>query len=140
MYISRTLFRRLNDTVALLRWGYGALIFFSGFDKIVDITNTQWIKLVSPEIEQSLPFKFAHIVLALSVLQMTIGVMLLIPRLARWGAYLGALLLLFLAGDLWLTGIYYNRAVLNGIFAVSLFVLGHLIAVKEGIREASQHD
>lgn len=140
MYISRKLFRRFNDVVALLRWGYGGLIFFSGFDKIADITNTQWIKLVSPEIEQTLPFSFAHIVLTLSIIQMTIGVMLVIPRLSKWGAYLGSLLLLFLAGDLWVSGIYYNRAVLNVMFAVSLFVLGHLIAVKEGIHDTAQHD
>ena len=137
MYMPNALYRRFGVILNALRWGYGCLLFLAGLDKLLEMTNTNWTVLISPALEMSLPLKLSTILIVMSSVQMIIGLMLLVPGLARLGAYLGALFLFLLSTNLFAAGFHFYPAFLNIMLAIGMLVLGQLLAIKAGMRDAA---
>jgi uncharacterized membrane protein YphA (DoxX/SURF4 family) len=130
-------YRRFGVVLRSLSLGYGVLLFFSGLDKLLDLSQTEWFKFISPAVEYSLPISYSTLLLGMSIVQMIIGVMLILPRFAKLGAYLAALLLGLIAGNLFSSGFLFSRALLNAMLAIGMFVLGQLLAIKQQMRDSA---
>lgn len=137
MYMPNADYKRFVTILGALRWSYGALLLFSGLDKLLELSDTQWATLISPVLEYGFNIRLSTILMVLSVSQMTIGFMLFIPRLARVGAYLAALLLFLMSANLFSMGVLTSRAVLNLMLAIGMIVLGQLIGIKNDMRDSA---
>jgi hypothetical protein len=137
MYMPNAQYRRFGVILRALCLGYGILLFWSGLDKLLDLSGTEWFKFISPAVEYSLPISFSTLLLGMSIAQMIIGVLLIFPRFAKLGAYLAALLLGFVAFNLFSSGFHFSRGLLNAMLAIGMLVLGQLIAIKNEMRDAA---
>ena len=137
MYMPNADYKRFATILNCLRFVYGALLLFSGLDKLLELSDTQWASMISPVLEYGFAIKLSTILMALSVSQMTIGFMLVIPRLSRLGAYLASLLLFLMSANLFTAGFHFSRALLNLMLGIGMLVLGQLLGIKEGMRNSA---
>ena len=119
---------RLDQSWWLLRIGLGVGPFLAGLDKYFNLL-ANWPAYISPLALKVLPFSgqtFMHIV---GVIEMVVGLAIL-TRWTRLGAYVAAVWLVIIAGNLVLTGAYLDVAVRDLEMALGAFVLARLTEVR----------
>ncbi len=123
-----------------MRIGLGVGPFVAGLDKFFNIL-TMWSMYLSPLAERVLPVSDAVFMRAVGVVEMIVGLAIL-TRWTRAGSYVLALWLLGIAGNLAVTGNFWDLAMRDVEIALAAFALARLtewcasVAVREVSREA----
>lgn len=108
----------------LLKYTYGLVFIVAGADKFINLV-TQWTKYVSPFVLNILPVSLAHLIMAVGILEIVIGILILSPK-TRIGAYLAAVWLLIIVANLLSMGMYFDIAVRDVVMAVGAIALAWL--------------
>lgn len=136
MYLAKSLYQQFVATIYMLQSTYALFFAVVGFDRLMHFSNISWESYLSALLVQSMPVEGTVIVTTLAIVQLAAAAMLMMPYMSRWGAYLGFLLLLFVAADLVVAngGEFYSRAALHAVAAVGVLALIQLQSVHAGLR------
>jgi hypothetical protein len=120
---------RLDAPRIALRAGLGLAAFLAGLDKFIGLL-ADWPGYLAPVVASALPVTpttFMHIV---GVIEMAVGAAIL-TRWPREGAWVVMIWLLAIAGNLVLTGRFFDVAVRDVEMAIAAFALVRLTEVHE---------
>lgn len=127
---------RLDAARIALRIGLGLAAFLAGLDKFVGLL-ADWPGYLAPVVASALPVSpvtFMHLV---GIVEMAVGTAIL-TRWPREGAWVAMVWLLAIAGNLVLTGRFFDVAVRDVEMAIAAFALVRLTEVHDGAARASQ--
>jgi hypothetical protein len=125
--------RRLNLAWWALRLGLAAEQILAGGDKFFN-KLTDWSMYLAPVATKVLPLEPAHIMRAIGVGEIALGVLLL-TRWTKLGAYLLMLWLIGIVINLLITGNFYDLAMRDCEVAIAAFALAQLSTVRGAARE-----
>lgn len=123
----------LESSWWMLRVGFGLVPALAGLDKILR-TNllADWQAYISPLAASMLPMSGDVFMQVVGVVELAVGVAVLSVA-TRLGAYVAAAWLLLIAGNLMLSGHYFDVAVRDVLLAVSAYTLARLTEVREAL-------
>lgn len=127
--------QRLETARVALKIGLGLAAFLAGLDKFVGLL-ADWPGYLAPPVAALLPFSPATMMHVVGVVEMAVGAALLGPW-TRLAAGVTAVWLLLIAGNLVLTGRYFDVAVRDVVMALAAF---GLVRLTEAHEAASLHD
>jgi hypothetical protein len=129
--------RGLDQARMALRIGLGAAAFLAGLDKFVGLL-ADWPGYLAPAVAALLPVSAAAFMKVVGVVEMAVGAAILSrwPREAGWVAMAW---LLLIAGNLVLTGRFFDVAVRDVEMAIAAFALVRLTEAHEAAARAT-HD
>lgn len=116
--LSKLLSARLQLSYYLLKIVYGIIAFVAGVDKFFHFFSSNAEQFVSPYVVSLIPLSAMHIIWAVAVLEIVIGILIL-SKFTKWGAY---------ALMLWYVIIILDLLTLSGFFILCLSNAGHAIA------------
>jgi uncharacterized membrane protein YphA (DoxX/SURF4 family) len=119
---------RLNSAWWALRIGLGLGPFLAGLDKFFNLL-APWPNYISPMVLKVLPFSGSTFMHVVGVIEMIVGLAIL-TKWTRLGAYVAAAWLILIAGNLVMTGAYFDVAVRDVEMALAAFVLARLTEVR----------
>ncbi len=108
----------------LLKYTYGIVPIVAGLDKFFNIL-TNWSAYANPAIAKAVSLEPATFMYIVGVIEIIAGILVL-SKATKFGAYLVALWLLIIAGDLVSMGVYYDVAVRDAVMAIGAIALGLL--------------
>ncbi len=120
----------------VLRIGLGVGPFLAGLDKFFNLL-TDWTLYLSPlatNIVPVSPATFMHIV---GIIEMGVGILVL-TRYTREAAYIVAVWLIGIAGNLVSTGMFFDVAVRDLEIALAAFALAQLTEVRQRLQITAQ--
>ena len=120
--------RRLNAAFWTLRIGLACEQLIAGIDKYFN-KLADWGMYLSPTATKVVPVDPTHIMRAIGVLEILLGLFLL-TRWTRIGAYLVMLWLIGIAINLASTGMFYDLALRDCEVAIAAFALAQLATVR----------
>ncbi len=115
---------KLNTAWWLLRFGLGAGALLAGLDKFFNLLTT-WSMYLSPLAERLLPLSGSAFLRVVGVVEMAVGLAIL-TRWTRPGSYVMSVWLLAIAGNLAITGNFWDLVMRDMEVALSAFALGRL--------------
>jgi hypothetical protein len=119
---------RLKTPFVALRWTYGLVPLLAGLDKFFNLL-ADWSGYLSPAIASLLPVAPTTFMYVVGIVEMAVGVMVL-TRWTKYGAYLAAVWLTAIAGNLVLAGTL-DVAVRDLAMAVGAYTLARLAELYE---------
>ena len=119
--------QRLETARVALRVGLGLAAFLAGLDKFVGLL-TNWPGYVAPAIAAMLPLSPEALMRVVGVVEMVVGAAIL-TRWPREGALVATAWLLLIAGNLVLSGHFFDVAVRDVEMAIAAFALARLTEV-----------
>ena len=119
----------LESAYWALRIGLGVGPFLAGLDKFFNIL-TNWEMYLSPAAEKLLPVSGAVFMKTVGVIEMAVGLAILFG-LTRIGAYVAAVWLVLIAGNLVSSGMFYDLAVRDVEIAIAAYTLARLSEARE---------
>lgn len=131
MYLAKALYQRFVGTIYMLRAVYALFFAVVGLDRLMQFSGIDWESYLSALLMQTVPIKGSVILVSLAVAQIVTAGMLLIPYLARIGAYCAFLLLIFVAVDLVIANgaEFYSRAAIYAVMSVGSLALIQLQSI-----------
>ena len=118
----------LKTPFVALRWTYGLVPLLAGLDKFFNLL-TDWSSYLSPAIASLLPVAPTTFLYFVGIVEMAVGVLVL-TRWTKYGAYLAAVWLTAIAGNLILSGSL-DVAVRDLAMAVGAYTLARLAELQE---------
>jgi hypothetical protein len=126
--VNTMLEERLKTPFLALRWTYGLVPLLAGLDKFFNLL-ADWSSYLSPGIASLLPVAPTTFMYFVGIVEMAVGVMVL-TRWTKYGAYLAAVWLTAIAGNLVLAGTL-DVAVRDLAMAVGAYTLARLAELPE---------
>jgi hypothetical protein len=121
--------RRLDAARLALRVGLGLAAFLAGLDKYVGLL-ADWPGYLAPAVASALPVSPDVFMRIVGVVEMAVGAAIL-TRWPRQGAWVAMVWLLAIAGNLVLTGRFFDVAVRDVEMAIAAFALVRLTEAHE---------
>ena len=121
--------RSLEAPRVALRVGIGLAAFLAGLDKFVGLL-ADWTAYVAPIVAAALPMSPDAFMRIVGVVEMGVGAAIL-TRWPREGAWLAMAWLLLIAGNLVLTGRFFDVAVRDVEMAIAAFALARLTEARQ---------
>ena len=119
-----------------LRAGLGLAAFLAGLDKFVGLL-ADWPGYVAPVVAAALPVSPEAFMQVVGVVEMAVGAAIL-TRWPREGAWVAMVWLLLIAGNLVLTGRFFDVAVRDVLMAIAAFTLARLTEAHEAVLARDQ--
>jgi hypothetical protein len=126
----------LDAARTALRLGLGLAAFLAGLDKFVGLL-ADWPGYVAPAVAAMLPVSPETFMLIVGVVEMAVGTAIL-TRWTREGAWVAMAWLLLIAGNLVLTGRFFDVAVRDVEMAIAAFALVRLTEAHAAAVRAAQ--
>lgn len=114
----------------MLKITYGIACLIVGADKFFNMI-AQWSQYVNPKIPLILHVSMQHLLYAVGVVEIAVGLLLLSKCCTRWGAGILTIWLLVIVVNLLTLGTYYDIALRDILMAVAAWVLMQLSGVEE---------
>ncbi|HEV7732868.1 MAG TPA: hypothetical protein VGR62_11925 [Candidatus Binatia bacterium] len=124
-----TLPHRVETARIALRVGLGLAAFLAGLDKFVGLL-ADWPGYVAPMVAAALPVSPDVFMRVIGVVEMAVGLAIL-TSWTRAGAWVAMAWLLLIAGNLVLTGHFFDVAVRDVEMAIAAFALARLTEAHE---------
>jgi hypothetical protein len=124
-----TLPQRLETARLALQWGLGLAAFLAGLDKFVGLL-ADWPGYVAPIVAAALPASPETFMRVVGVIEMAVGLTIL-TRWTREGALVAMAWLLLIAGNLVLSGRFFDVAVRDVVMAIAAYTLAQLATAHE---------
>jgi uncharacterized membrane protein YphA (DoxX/SURF4 family) len=118
----------LKTPFVALRWTYGLVPLLAGLDKFFNLL-ADWSSYLSPAIASLLPVAPTTFLYFVGIIEMAVGVLVL-TRWTKYGAYLAAVWLTAIAGNLIFAGSL-DVAVRDLAMAVGAYTLARLAELQE---------
>ena len=125
---------RLNSAFWTLRIGFGAAAFLAGLDKFFNLL-VDWGQYLSPLFTRVVPLSVGTTMMAVGVIEMTVGILVL-AGLTRIGGYVVMTWLVLIALNLLTTGRFFDIAVRDLLLAAGAYALARLTEVREPVAAA----
>ena len=126
----------LDAARTALRFGLGLAAFLAGLDKFVGLL-ADWPGYVAPVVAAMLPVSPETFMLIVGVVEMAVGTAIL-TRWTREGGWVAMAWLLLIAGNLVLTGRFFDVAVRDVEMAIAAFALVRLTEAHAAAVRAAQ--
>src|SRR5262245_23636175 len=126
-----TVDRNVEAARKLLKVVFGVVPFLAGLDKFFNLL-VDWPRYLSPTAQAILPMSGQSFMYLAGVVEMVVGIAIL----TRWTAiasYVAAVWLVAIAGNLVLTGTFFDVAVRDLVMAASAYALGRLTQASEAV-------
>jgi uncharacterized membrane protein YphA (DoxX/SURF4 family) len=120
---------KLNRTWWALRLGLGTMAFAAGADKFFDLL-VNWNKYLAPQARRSVPMRSQNFMKLVGAIEMLVGLGIL-TRNTRLSSYAASGWLAAIAGQLIVSGDYFDIAVRDVELAIAAFALGQLTEIRE---------
>jgi hypothetical protein len=127
--------RSLEAPRVALRAGLGLAAFLAGLDKFVGLL-ADWTAYVAPIVAAALPVSPDAFMRIVGIVEMGVGAAIL-TRWPREGAWVAMAWLLLIAGNLVLTGRFFDVAVRDVEMAIAAFALARLTEAHQASAAAS---
>ena len=112
-----------------LRFTYGLVPVIAGADKFTNLL-TDWTSYLHPGVASLLPIDASAFMRAIGVVEIAVGVLVLLPRFTRIGAYVAMAWLALIAAQLVAIG-QFDVAVRDLVMAVGAWTLAQVTTARE---------
>jgi hypothetical protein len=130
--------KELESSWWMLRIGFGVVPALAGLDKILRANLlADWPAYISPLAAAALPMSGDAFMQIVGVIELIVGVAILTVA-TRLGAYVAAVWLLLIAGNLLTTGHYFDVAARDVLLAVAAYTLARLTEARAAVPAPQQ--